>query len=63
MPFDGPVNPISLGDIFFSAPLNPAQVLRCFHFPFSILRLSFAIARNRTGQAMTNDKRKMENGK
>jgi hypothetical protein len=32
-------------------------------FPFSIFRLSFAIARNRTGQAMTNDKCDMENGK
>jgi hypothetical protein len=44
-----------------------------FHFPFSILRLSFAIAGKAdrstqnehwaTSDTMTNDKRKMENGK
>src|SRR5215510_12239791 len=34
-----------------------------FHFPFSILHLSFAIARNRTVRAMANDKCNMENGK
>jgi hypothetical protein len=44
-----------------------------FHFPFSILRLSFAIAGKAdrsiqsehwaTSDAMASDKRKMENGK
>jgi len=39
------------------------ELLRLFHFPFSILRLSFVIAICRHVQAMTNDKRNMENGK
>jgi hypothetical protein len=30
---------------------------------FSIFHTTFAVARNRTGQAMTNDKCSMENGK
>jgi hypothetical protein len=34
-----------------------------FHFPFSILRLSFVIARPVRLRAMANDKRNMENGK
>jgi len=34
-----------------------------FHFPFSILDLSFAIARLVRLRAMANDKSKMENGK
>jgi len=42
---------------------SQAKILRRFHFPFSIFRLSFAIARNRAGQAMANDKCNMENGK
>jgi hypothetical protein len=37
-----------------------ARILRRFHFPISIFRLSFAIARSRSGQAMTNEKCKME---
>src|SRR5215510_13359631 len=34
-----------------------------FHFSFSILHLSFAIARSRTVSSMANDKCNMENGK
>lgn len=35
----------------------------CFHFPYDIFRLSFAIAGSARGQAMTNGKCHMENGK
>jgi hypothetical protein len=34
-----------------------------FHFPFSILHLSFVIAARHEVPAMTNDKCNMENGK
>jgi hypothetical protein len=44
-----------------------AKILRRFHFPFSILHLSFVIARTRRSSgnipSMTNDKCNMENGK
>jgi hypothetical protein len=37
--------------------------MKRFHFPFSILHLSFVIAARRAAPAMTNDKCNMENGK
>jgi len=35
----------------------------CSHLPFAILRLSFVIGGDARRTAMTNDKRKMANGK
>jgi len=40
-----------------------AKILKYFHFPFSILHLSFVIAGIVWGDAMANGKRNMENGK
>jgi len=42
---------------------SQAEILRHFHFPFAILRLSFVIAARRAVPAMTDDKRNMANGK
>jgi hypothetical protein len=39
-----------------------AKILKCFDFPLFIFRLSFVIA-EATVPIMTNDKRKMNNGK
>jgi hypothetical protein len=39
------------------------EILRRFHFPFSILGLSFVIAGTVRRAAMSNEKCNMENGK